>query len=90
MQKRKHMAGNKSLVSKKGSYKEIGDYCDTHDLNEVEGTRKDATFSDEVDSDLHYFALDESLSSGLNVIAKKRGVSAEKLANLWLQERANQ
>lgn len=84
------MAGNKSSVSKKSSYKDIGDYWDTHDLSDVAGTDRDATFSVELDSDVHYFALDESLSSKLSMIAKKRGVSVEKLANLWLREKANQ
>jgi hypothetical protein len=81
------MAGNKSSISKKSSYREIGDYWDSHDLGKLEEKTKDVSFSVEFDSDVHYFALEDSLSSKLRLVAKKRGVSLETLLNLWLQEK---
>lgn len=41
----------------------------------------------ELESDVHYFALENSLSAKLRLIAENRGMSAETLINLWLQEK---
>lgn len=83
------MAGNKSSVSKKSSYKDIGEYWDSHDLSEVTSELQNVDFDIDLESDVHYYALEDSLSSKVSLIARKRGVSAETLVNLWLQERAN-
>ena len=81
------MAENKSSVSKKKTYKEIGEYWDSHELPE---NGEEVKFSVELGPDSHYFALENTLSTRLRSIAEKRGVSAETLVNLWLQEKANQ
>ena len=81
------MAEDKSSISKKKSYREIGEYWDSHDLPE---DSEEVEFSVELDSDVHYFALENILSARLRLIASRRGVSTETLVNLWLQERANQ
>lgn len=87
MLKENDMAENRSSVSKKKTYKEIGEYWDSHEI--PEGS-KEVMFSVELDSDIHYLALENSLSARLRSIAEKRGVSTETLVNLWLQEKANQ
>ena len=83
------MAENKSSVSKASSYQEIGEYWDSHDaediLNETE-----VEFEVDLQSDVFYYAVETSLSSKLHSIAERRGVSAETLVNLWLQEKVNQ
>lgn len=84
------MAGNKSSVSKKSSYKEIGEYWDSRDLTEGTHELRDVGFDIDLESDVHYYALEDSLSSKVRSIARKRGVSAETLVNLWLQEKANE
>ena len=81
------MAENKSSVSKKKTYKEIGEYWDSHELP---ANVEDVKFSVELGPDSHYFALENALSARVRSIAEKRGVSAETLVNLWLQEKANQ
>jgi hypothetical protein len=83
------MVENKSSVSKKTSYKAIGEYWDTHDLSEAGTELPGVDFEVDLQSDVHYYALDDSISKKVNLIAKKRGVSSETLVNLWLQERAN-
>jgi len=84
------MARNKSSISKKSSYKEIGEYWDSHDLSEVTKEIEDIAFEFEPGSDVHYYALENSLSSDLQSIATERGISAETLVNLWLRERMGQ
>lgn len=41
----------------------------------------------EIASEITYYSLDKSLSDRLQDIARKRGVSADTLINLWVQEK---
>ena len=84
------MAENKSSISKASSYQEIGEYWDAHDLGEVWDKTEEVKFEVDLESDVFYYAVENTLSSKLHVIAEKRGVSAETLINLWLQEKLNQ
>ncbi len=84
------MAENKSSVSKAKSYEQIGEFWDTHDLSEVWNDTKETKFEVDLQSDVFYYAVETSLSSKLHLIAERRGVSAETLVNLWLQEKVNQ
>ena len=84
------MAENKSSVSKASSYQEIGEYWDTHDAGEIWDETEEAKFEVALQSDVFYYAVETSLSSKLHRIAERRGVSAETLVNLWLQEKVNQ
>lgn len=84
------MAENKSSISKAGSYREIGEYWDSHDAGEILDETEDVKFEVDLQSDVFYYAVETSLSSKLHTIAERRGVSAETLINLWLQEKANQ
>ena len=84
------MAENKSSVSKASSYQEIGEYWDAHDLGEVWDKTEEVKFEVDLESDVFYYAVENTLSSKLHSIAEKRGVSAETLINLWLQEKLNQ
>ncbi len=83
------MAENKSSVSKKHSYKEIGEFWDSHDLTEFSEKGEEVEFSVDLQSDVHYYALEDSLSSKLHTVAKRRGVSTETLINLGLMEKIN-
>ena len=84
------MAENKSSISKASSYQEIGEYWDAHDAGEIWDETEEAEFEVDLESDVFYYAVETSLSSKLHRIAKLRGVSAETLVNLWLQEKVNQ
>lgn len=83
------MPRNKSSVSKKGSYVEIGEYWDSHDLSEVTKELKDENMELALESDVHYYAIDDSISRNLESVAKRRGVSAETLVNLWVREKVS-
>lgn len=84
------MAENKSSISKAKSYGEIGDYWYTHDAGEIWDETEEASFAVDLKSDVFYYAVETSLSSKLRRIAETKGVSAETLVNLWLQEKINQ
>ncbi len=84
------MAENKSSVSKADSYREIGEYWDAHDASEIWDETEEVNFEVNLKSDVFYYAVEISLSSKLHRIAERRGVSAETLVNLWLQEKVNQ
>ena len=70
------MGENRSSISKAQSYAEIGEYWDTHDLP---ADSEEVSFTVELDSNGHYYALDNSIVASLRKVAKKRGVSAEPL-----------
>ena len=84
------MTENKSSISKAESYQEIGEYWDTHDLSEVWNETEDANFQVELESDVFYYAVETSISTKLHRIAREKGISAETLVNLWLQEKVTQ
>ncbi len=84
------MQENKSSISKASSYQEIGEYWDAHDTSEIWDETEEVKFEVDLQSDVFYYAVETSLSSKLHTIAEQRGVSAETLINLWLQEKVNQ
>ncbi len=83
------MEENKSSISKASSYQEIGEYWDAHDAGEIWDETEEVKFEVDLESDVFYYAVETSLSSKLHRIAERRGVSAETLINLWLQEKIN-
>lgn len=84
------MTKNKSSVSKANSDIQIGEHWDSHDLSENWEATTETEFEVDLQSDRFYYAVENSLSSKLHLLAEKRGVSAETLVNLWLQERVNE
>ncbi len=86
----KKIRQDKSSISKANSYQEIGEYWDAHDFGEVWDKTEEVKFEVDLKSDVFYYAVETSLSSKLHSIAEQRGVSAETLVNLWLQEKVNQ
>lgn len=81
------MSSDESSVSKGRSYSEIGEYWDTHDLADVWDQTEPVELEVDIRSSTTYFPVERSLTSRLREIAGRRGVSAETLLNLWLQER---
>ena len=72
-------------VSKSRTLRELADFWDTHDtadypLNRVE-------FEVNLSARQHYVAVDPEILAGVRQAAHARGLSAESLINLWLQER---
>jgi len=84
------MSKSKSSISKAQSYKEIGEFWDTHDLAEYWEQTQPVEFELDIQSEVTYYPLDATLSSKVRSIAKQRGVSPETLLNLWVQEKLQQ
>lgn len=89
MQREKDMQKNKSSISKQDSYQKIGEYWDKQDVGEIWDKTEEVEFDVDLQSDVYYYAVETSLSLKLHEIAEEKGVSAETLLNLWLQEKVN-
>ena len=81
------MKTHKSSLSHATSYKKIGEFWDKQDLSEVWDKTDEASFEVDIQSEVTYYAVDKTLSEKLQTIANKRGVTADTLINLWLQEK---
>lgn len=81
------MSKGKSAISQAQSYQEIGDFWDTHDLADYWDQTEPVDFEVDIRSEATYFALDRQLSRRLVRVAQERGVSAETLLNMWVQEK---
>ena len=88
--KRKKAARRKSSVSKVGSYAEIGDFWDEHDLADFWAQTRPARADVELESEQSLYAVEKGLSETIRREAKQRGVSPHTLVNLWLQEKVQQ
>jgi hypothetical protein len=81
------MSRNRSSISKAQSYKEIGDFWDTHDLADYWEQTQPVEFEVDIQSEVTYYPLDITLAAAVCSVAKRRGVSPETLLNLWVQEK---
>ena len=81
------MRKGKSSLSWAKSYKEMGDFWDSHDLTEFWDKTREVEFEIEIESEITCYALDKVLSEQIHQVAQRRGVSADTLINLWLQEK---
>jgi hypothetical protein len=81
------MRKGKSSLSGARSYREMGEFWDTHDLAEFWDRTQPAEFTVNIQSEVTYYPVDAELARRLTEVARRRGVSAETLLNLWVQER---
>ena len=77
----------RSSISDADSYMAIGAFWDTHDLADFEGQTAPVSLDVDLQSETTYYAVDRALSARIVRAARKRGISPETLANLWLQEK---
>ncbi len=84
------MSDAKKSISQGQSYQEIGEYWDNHDLSEVWEQTESADFVVSGHTKTTYYPVDSALSQKLHAVAQQRGISAQTLLNLWLQEKVMQ
>ncbi len=84
------MSQNKTSISKKSSYQEIGEFWDTHDLSKFWEQTKPAKFEVDIQTQRIYYPIDRKLSDNILELARKRGISPETLINLWVSEKIKQ
>ena len=84
------MQNTKTSLSEASSIEELGDFWDTHDLGDFESETSPIPMQVELVESETLFHVERNLSEKLQIVSKERGVSAETLLNLWLQERVSQ
>jgi hypothetical protein len=79
----------RSSISNATSYEEIGEFWDEHSLDEYWDQTYPVEFTINLGpkSKVTYYGIDKSLSEKINAVAESRGMSAENLLNLWVQEK---
>jgi len=78
---------DKSSISKAQSYREMGEFWDTHDLSDYWDQTHPVEFEIDIQSEIMYYPLEVTLSDKMRSVAEQRGVSPETLINLWVQEK---
>jgi hypothetical protein len=81
---------SKSSLSQAQSYREMGDFWESHDLGDFWDKTKEADFEVSIESEVIYYCLEKRLSEKVQILARKQGVSANTLINLWIQEKLQQ
>ena len=71
-------------------YKEEGEFWDTHDVTDFLEEAEEVSFDVKIKRRTNYFTLEQTLSQRLRELARQRGISAETLLNLWVQEKMTQ
>lgn len=84
------MKENKSSISEARSYKEIGEYWDAHDLSEHWEQTEPVEFDVDIASEKTYYAVENSLSAKLRLIAEKQGIPPEALLHQWVQQKVKE
>ena len=69
------------------SIEEAGHFWDTHDLTDYTDLTEEVTATIDLQRRRYLVALMPDLAMRLGVEARRQGVSAETLLNLWLNER---
>ena len=83
------MDEGKTSISKASSYEEIGEFWDTHDLDEYWDKTHPVDF--DIVEDIHpgkiYYHIETELSDKIRAIAKRKGISGTTLLNSWVREK---
>ena len=77
----------RSSTSKAATYEEIGEYWDSHDLVSVGVADKPAEFEVDIKRRRFLVAIEPTLFAKVRRRAAKKGLTAESLLNLWVQEK---
>lgn len=81
------MAENKKSLPKFDSLDAAVNFFDENDMGDYLDSMPEVEFEIDLQVSKTYYAVDAQLSSQLMETAKKRGISAETLLNLWIQEK---
>lgn len=81
---------NSKSISGARTYGEAGEYWDSHDLGDVWKRTAEVEIDVDLQSEKRYYPVERELSEQITRLAHSKGVSAETLVNLWLQEKAAQ
>jgi CopG antitoxin of type II toxin-antitoxin system len=77
------MKKTKSSISKACSYAEIGEFWDEHDVSDYWGKTRKVKFDVVLEPEATYYPISNDLSKQIQSVARKVGVSSDKLVNRW-------
>ena len=75
-----------SSISRSRTLEEMAEFWDAHDAADFDDRTHEVVMEFDLRTRRHYIAIDPDVLNRLRDIAVTRGLSAESLANLWLQE----
>jgi hypothetical protein len=81
------MGEHRASISGGRSYREIGEYWDSHSAGDLLDDSRRVEVEVDIKSKTHYYPIEQNLSRKIEHLAHERGVSAETLVNLWVQEK---
>ena len=81
------MSDNKSSISNASSYREIGEFWDTHDLGDFEDQTYPVEFEVHIESSRVYVPVEKDVAAKLRAAAENHGLSTETLLDQWLKEK---
>lgn len=84
------MKKNRSSISKGKTYKEIGEYWDTHEVGEIFNETYPVSFDVQIESEITYYAVAKNLSEKVHTLALRQGVTSDTLINLWIQQKVQE
>lgn len=84
------MNEGKSSISQATSYQEMGEFWDAHDAADFWEQTEPVELEVDIESEVRYYALETSLAARIDQFARHKGVSAETLLNLWVQEKIHE
>lgn len=65
----------------------MGEYWDEHDLADVWDQTEPVEMELDLESDRRYYPIELTMAKKISELAKRQGVSAETLLNLWVKEK---
>ncbi len=79
----------RSSISNATSYEDIGEFWDEHDTADYWEQTYPVKFTINLGSKspVTYYGIDQSLSEKISAVAERKGISAETLLSLWVQEK---
>lgn len=82
----------RSSISNATSYEEIGEFWDEHDTADYWEQTYPVEFTINLGSksQVTYYGIAKSLSEKISAVAERKGISAENLLNLWVQEKSQE
>ena len=84
------MSDNRTSVSQANTYREIGEFWDTHDAADYWEQTEPVEFEVDIEAEVRYYALEPRLARPVAAFARPKGISAETLLNLWVQEKIHE
>lgn len=81
------MPKGRTEISDAASYREAGEFWDSHDLGDFWDRTGPVDVTVELEAERFYYSVERDLATRITEIAHSQGVSPETLVNLWLQEK---